>query len=80
MHAACLPLCFESCLQAFSWYHHYQGHSWSEQILVYWLAPFAGAMLGGLLYRLLLKGEEPPARSTRQLPAALKAAAGVKDE
>jgi hypothetical protein len=69
--------------QAFSWYHHYQGHSWMEQILVYWLAPFAGAMLGGLLYRLLLKQEEVAVRPTRKLPAGLKAAAaaaGTKEE
>jgi hypothetical protein len=69
-------------LQAFSWYHHYQGHSWMEQISVYWLAPFAGAMLGGLLYRLLLKQEEVAVRPTRRLPAGLKAAAagGTKEE
>ncbi|WIA17089.1 hypothetical protein OEZ85_013988 [Tetradesmus obliquus] len=67
---------------AFSWYHHYQGHSWLEQIAVYWLAPFAGAMLGGLLYRLLLKPAEAAAvKPARRLPPGLKAAAaGAKEE
>eukprot|EP00882_Tetradesmus_deserticola_P021403 GHRQ01023174.1.p1 GENE.GHRQ01023174.1~~GHRQ01023174.1.p1 ORF type:complete len:275 (+),score=85.91 GHRQ01023174.1:178-1002(+) len=67
---------------AFSWYHHYQGHSWMQQILVYWLAPLAGAVLGGLLYRVLLQQEEAAVRPQRQLPAGLKAAvaaAGAKE-
>jgi hypothetical protein len=51
-----------------------------EQILVYWLAPFVGAMLGGLLYRLLLKSDETAVRPVRKLPPGLKAAAGVKEE
>jgi glycerol uptake facilitator-like aquaporin len=38
-------------LQAMSWWHHYQHQSMMEQALVYWLAPFGGALLGGLLYR-----------------------------
>eukprot|EP00878_Enallax_costatus_P017449 GHUV01018329.1.p2 GENE.GHUV01018329.1~~GHUV01018329.1.p2 ORF type:complete len:119 (+),score=40.01 GHUV01018329.1:607-963(+) len=60
---------------AFSWFHHYQGHSWTEQITVYWLAPFAGAMLGGLLYRAVTK--QRVVHSTRQLPAELKAKAAA---
>lgn len=69
-------------LQAFSWVHHYQGHSWQEQIMVFWLAPFAGAALGGLLYRAISR--QHVFHSARQLPAELKAAAaggtGQKDD
>jgi len=38
-------------LQAMSWWHHYQHSSMVEAAAVYWLAPFAGALLGGLIYR-----------------------------
>jgi hypothetical protein len=38
-------------------------------------------MLGGLLYRLLLKQEEEAVKPVRRLPAGLKAAAsGTKEE
>jgi hypothetical protein len=57
MIVAVLPSCFLCCVvlccavQAMSWWHHYQHQSMMEQALVYWMAPFAGALMGGLLYR-----------------------------
>lgn len=34
----------------FSWYWHFQGHSVMEQAMVYWLGPFLGAVLAGLVF------------------------------
>jgi hypothetical protein len=31
----------------FSWWHHFGGHQPGEHVLVYWAAPFVGAILGG---------------------------------
>lgn len=61
-HIPCHPFMLSLChvlrglsaclyLQAISWYHHFQHQSLFEQALVYWVAPFAGALLGGLVYR-----------------------------
>eukprot|EP00775_Hariotina_reticulata_P013405 gene13405-13533_t len=63
---------------AFSWFHHFQGHSWQEQICVYWLAPFAGAMLGGLLYRWIMPGDAlGNGKPARKLPLEVREAAAA---
>jgi hypothetical protein len=63
-------------MQAFSWHWHYfiGQRDLMEQLLVFWLAPFFGALVAGMLYR-LARGAPPSA--PRSLPAGLKASLKV---
>lgn len=58
---------------AASWHFHYVigRRDLTEVVLVFWVAPFVGALVAGLLFRLLGGSGAPP----RNLPAALKAKA-----
>ena len=63
---------------AYGWWHHFnEAHSLQEQLVVFWAAPFAGAIAGGLLYR-AVRGSEAASAAPRHVPAAaLKAAAAA---
>jgi glycerol uptake facilitator-like aquaporin len=38
----------------FSFFVHYNdGRTWAQHALLYWVAPFAGALAGGLIWRAL---------------------------
>ncbi len=56
--ATCFTFSNHACLyvlsvlmQTFSWYYHYAGHTLMEHVLVFWVAPLMGAVVGGLLWR-----------------------------
>jgi len=47
---------------AFSWYHHYQGLALWQHVLLYWMAPFLGAMAGAAIYRISAELDGPRKR------------------
>ncbi len=55
---------------SFSWYWHFQVHSAAEHILVYWVAPFSGALLAGAMWRRHMRVGQRRSGTGRASPVA----------
>lgn len=63
---------------SFGWYVFYKQGSAAEHLLVFWAAPFGGALLAGLMVRVLEARKK--ARRSRKSPAGIIAAAAKKNK